>query len=830
MGKTYLQMKYHPAKKEVVFRRFENGKEQIIQGSSRLRRYMDQKGSFVLQDHGNKFLRDIARAFDSEKNLNIQVITTKADYEDFEQMVEYYNADLQTQCKITTDLIAELPDMNQTFKEVTKFGEKAVKILETYRRKLSDTSNISQESVKRSAENFAEQINKEARNIREKIVSMNDNKVNVCFTGVYSAGKSALINAILGYKILPEKITSKTAKMFQISSPMKGENVKIIFGIDHVRSILEWNEEKNALEFKEGPRENDKRADIQSLLNKLTDDNKLRHEQISDVLTSLNDMDAVSNDIKIIFPIPLDTRAVQFTIYDTPGTDSNYIEHQKVLMNALSEQTQSILVFVAAPTKLEGTGNNALLKYLKEAESKDSKTSIDLARSLFVINWADTIDLNKRIDLQDQEIKYSRNGEGSESIPDFSIKLSDKKLFFTSALYAYEAKAKKNGIISDSMEESDFQFGMILMQNENRGYVYRQNRCATSEFATEKMHLQCEEALKDAKEEHDDAKVLEICSGLYALEREIQQYGEKYASSVKAYAITDCVNKALLRLINRVNTLEVSNQEDIGKIQNNIIELRETLNSAIKEEYEKKAIPINAVLPEKILKQLTLDQDTVHDTILDNVTEYMDKELKPKFFRLGKVVFNKSESDKITEECDRAINSYSIEFLEKRQIVLESERDDFLQKIKDRIMENSRISDEAKKFILDIPTPEVPVPENVQGVGNAYEANKYTKGKWIFKREYLKKPEFMKDVDGILLGIIQKLREDYIKDYKKSLETVLMQIAMNFTTNLESYSLDMGALIENRDAMQDLRQKVLKIAEILEGCEKEFNDIIWREA
>ena len=54
-------------------------------------------------------------------------------------------------------------------------------------------------------------------------------------------------------------------------------------------------------------------------------------------------------------------------------------------MNALSEQTQSILIFVAAPNKTEGTGNNALLEYLKEAESKDSKTSIDLG-AIFICN------------------------------------------------------------------------------------------------------------------------------------------------------------------------------------------------------------------------------------------------------------------------------------------------------------------------------------------------------------------------------------------------------------------------------------------------------------
>ena len=49
MGKSYLQMKYHPAKKEVEFRRFENGRELLIQGGG-LQRYMNKKGQFVLQD------------------------------------------------------------------------------------------------------------------------------------------------------------------------------------------------------------------------------------------------------------------------------------------------------------------------------------------------------------------------------------------------------------------------------------------------------------------------------------------------------------------------------------------------------------------------------------------------------------------------------------------------------------------------------------------------------------------------------------------------------------------------------------------------------------
>jgi hypothetical protein len=56
------------------------------------------------------------------------------------------------------------------------------------------------------------------------------------------------------------------------------------------------------------------------------------------------------------------------------------------------------------------------------------------------MNWADSISPNARISLQTAEIKNKN---------DFSIRLCDKKLFFTSAKIAYTAKAKKFGVAGD---------------------------------------------------------------------------------------------------------------------------------------------------------------------------------------------------------------------------------------------------------------------------------------------------------------------------------------------------------------------------------------------
>ena len=817
MNKQVLQMKYHPAKKEVEFHRFQDGQEIALKSDGRLMQYMNQKGNFVLQDHGNAFFEDIANAFDGLKEIEMQVVTTKMDYEDFVQMVEYYNAEPNA-CKITPSLIAELPDMAHTFDEVKKYGEQAAEILGRHRQNLFEIP-LDNENVRKSAESFAEQIDEERNNIHDKIDSLKDNAVSLCFTGVYSAGKSTLINALLGYKILPEKITSETAKMFCISSPKPGENVKVSFEIDRTYAVLEWINDRSCFHFVQGPHESESKTKIQMEVDRVCGEKLPQHDQIRAILTMLNNMDDVSADIRIRFPVALDSANVQYVIYDTPGTDSNYAEHQTVLMDALSEQKQSILIFVAAPNKTEGSGNNALLKYLKEAEEKNSKTSIDIGRSLFVINWADCIDSDARRDLQHEEIKYKDDDA-------FSIRLADKKLFFISAKYGYAARAVKNKIATEK-DESDFNKGLTNMTDKFGGYCYRENRCAMSEFATNRMNERCEKALQEAQERKDDISVLEVAAGLYALESEILQYGEKYASAVKASAIIDSVDKALSKLSNRAVSLRESNREEIKEIEKNIIELRRTINESIEKSYDASSIPENMPLPEEASRTLGLDRATLYSAIVGNTKNYMDRELRGWFLGLlGRVKVKDRDKDNVRDMINRAIDEYTEQFLTQRKILLESQRDIFMSAVQTTIMENGNISKAAKKFFLDVPVPQVVKP-GITNWGELYDSHCRTEKFLMFKGEYLDKAGFIQDVEKMLVEIADSMCEDYSRDYRNALESLLMQIKTQFEGNLDIYSLYMKAMVESRDAMRSLGEKVADVATELFDCQKQLNDIIW---
>lgn len=824
MEKNVLQMKYHAAKKEISFKRFQDGEEVAIKVGGALSKYINMKGKFVLQDFGNTFFMDIAKVFDGIKQVEIQAIMTNLDYEDLVQMIENYNQDPKRECTFLATKLAELPDMKKTYEEVKKFGENAMGILGSHRSKLYDLP-LDNENVRKSVESFAKQIDEEIKSIEDKINSLSDNRVSLCFTGVYSAGKSALINALLGYKILPEDIKSETAKMFRIYSPEKDGKVRIIFDLCNVYTVLVWNSNEGIFEFKKGPSENVTRKEIQILLNDIKKQGKRQDEQIKSVLDKLNGYEEVSSEIKIEFPVPLDKDTVQFIIYDTPGTDSNYAAHQHVLTEALENQTQSILIFVAKPDGLEGAGNSALLNYLKAAESKNSKTSIDISRSLFVINKVDGQTSDARKTLQFQEIKDQEDGE-------FTIKLSDKKLFFTSALYGYVAKTIINGTATPQEQALIVAGKAILATNGNpMSYCYRENRCASSEFATNSMVEKCEKALKSAVDKKNDAEIVSICSGLYALETEILQYGEKYAAAVKAFAIIDSVDKALAKLTNQACSLRDSNQEEITSIERNIDELKRTINESIEEEYQSRTISKEKAIPEEVRKKLKIDSKTLNDSLIGDTEIYLNKILKGEFFGLGKVNFKETDKTKIKDGISGIIAEFTNNFISERVELLTNERDAFIESVKNAINKNGNISDAARKFFQDIPKPEVSRNRGITNLDGIYNSNKRTeKVLFFFEKERLDKKAFVADIKESLKTIATEMADEYAKDYQKALETILMAIKSNFEQNLAKYSLYMDTMINNREVMKLLGTKIKDAATDLVESKDDLDSIIWKEA
>ena len=265
-----------------------------------------------------------------------------------------------------------------------------------------------------------------------------------------------------------------------------------------------------------------------------------------------------------------------------------------------------------------------------------------------------------------------------------------------------------------------------------------------------------------------------------------------------------------------------SNQREIEQIEQNISELAYTVQTAIEKEYAKMSIPSNTPIPIEILKDLKLDRVTLDREIIGKTKNYINEELKGWFMGYGRVKVKAEHEEKIIKYIETVIYEFTQQFLLKRKKLLERQRDVFMKAIKDIIVENGNIRKLPRDFLIHIPAPSV-------SVGNIYYSNIKIYKVLLFKIGYLDKQGLIEDIETSLVKITRQMLDDYSKDYRESLETVLIQIKSEFEQNLDKYSLYMQSLIESREGIMRLDRKVSDAVKVLAECHSKLNEIIWKE-
>lgn len=815
-----LQIVYHPAKKEIKFRKYNPRTGVEVPIKLLIEKYTNgEKGKFILQDHGNSFFYDIAKTFDCQEVVDTELITTKEDYEDFLQMLEEYNKNRKNENApvINATLLSELPDMKETFAIVEKHGKESASLL---KEKIPEFKKINSnnQTVQRTVTDIENTISSEIKSIEEQVEELSNNDVALCFAGVYSAGKSTLVNAILGYAILPEAIKSETAKMFKIRTPKNDENIRIAFTLDDFDSQIVWNKDTQVLEWVTGPSENTTKAEIQEVINK--NKAKKQHEQICEVLRKLNLLSNVDSEIDILFPVPLDDDNVQFTIYDTPGSDSNVDKHQLILQEALNDQKKSILILVAAPDKIEGEGNNALLTYIKDAEKKeDNKTCIDIGRSLFVINKIETIlETSDRESLKTCELK-------NKDDEDFSIQLCDKKLLFVSSKYAYKAKAIRSKLIP---EDAYFKANKEIFFNNETGMYYRLNHCGTSEFATKNLIERANNEFEKANKNNDDIQKYIVSSGLFSIEQEIKNYGVKYASAVRAYAIIKSVEKSLKTVSHQVDMLKVESENECEKKKKEIDSEKDNLLSQAKEICDNHMIRNNEI-PNDILNKLEITPSYFKSIVEEKANGVVDKILKKSIFGTK---IEKQQEQKIQTEIQGLTNTYTTNFAKKRLLVLQELSDTVTTEIKNVVYGNKNLSDKTKEILSNFTQPNIPEFDASNTVKVLFEnlveekhLNFFGLIKWDIRKINLK--DFKEQLTGTLTKIQTSIGNSCRNDFSNTLKTIYESINTNFNNNIDTYSDRISSLLDERKTMEQLCSLLESLLTELNEKQRELDKKIW---
>ena len=374
-----------------------------------------------------------------------------------------------------------------------------------------------------------------------EMAKSSDFEVNVVAT--MSAGKSTLINALLGQRLMPAKQEACTATITEIKDNDSDHFAAKVY--DKNGRLIETHSE-------------------------------LTHE----IMDRLNANPAVSK-IRAEGNIPFVTSEdVSLVLVDTPGpNNSRDPEHKAATYRMLSESSKTVVLYIMNATQLAVDDDNTLLKHVAESMKVGGKQSRD--RFIFVVNKLD--DFKKGEDSVEAALKKVRDYLADNGI-------ENPNIYPTSALTALNIRT----ILAQSDDDDDDDVyeakGKVRKFNRNEEMFF-ENYAPLPPSAKGIISNRLAKAI----EEKDDKEQALIHSGVVPVEEAIRMYVLKYAKTAKIKNIVDTfINKLESAQSFETTKKEISsNQKERDAIVERIDSIEAKLKSG--EEAKKFKQDINAV-------------------------------------------------------------------------------------------------------------------------------------------------------------------------------------------------------------------------------------------
>lgn len=336
-----------------------------------------------------------------------------------------------------------------------------------------------------------------------ELAKSSDFEVNVVAT--MSAGKSTLINSLLGQKLMPAKQEACTATITEIK-----DNDAAHFNA-HV-----YDKDGNLIES---------------------------HDELThSIMERLNSNPMVSK-IRTEGDIPFVTSEdVALVLVDTPGpNNSRDPEHRATTYRMLSESSKTVVLYIMNATQLAVDDDNNLLSHVAESMKVGGKQSRD--RFIFVVNKLDDFKIGEdSIDKALQKVRDYLADNGIEN----------PNIYPASALTALNIRT----ILAESDDDDDDNV------YEAKGKVRKFNKNEEMHFekyaplpASVRGHIA--NRLAEAVKKGDVKEQALIHSGVVPVEEAIRMYVRKYAKTAKIKNIVD----TFITRIESAHTFETTRQQ-----------------------------------------------------------------------------------------------------------------------------------------------------------------------------------------------------------------------------------------------------------------------------
>lgn len=581
----------------------------------------------TIQHNAYEIVSEIADEY-NRGNVGLDIIFegTKEDYNDLKEVVDDFFFEAGVECEVgdfyINSAMEVMPQIQNFFIRLSEFFKE-------------DTSD---------------KINK----IITQFLDATKTAIPICVVGMYSTGKSAFINALIGAEILPSAVNPTTARNYKIIETEK--NGVIRFSAKGEKIVIFYEYDKYKIS---GNIEKILRDKIHKRLEKL-DKNELTNNMYHS-LCVINEYADETNTISELIEVEvpfyngvLINDKFKFIIFDTPGSDSeSHEDHLKVLKKALGEQTNGLPILLTSPKDMDRTGADKLLEIVNGIDG-----NLDLTNAMILVNQADSVSAKSL-----NTIKEDANT--------ILAQWRANRLYFLSAIMGLGSKKddyddEDNWIDEDYLEI--FFKNIDSFINEGRRYkqLYTHNQIAANRM---------NKYIKNIEEKKGERELLYINSGLHCIEKEILEFADKYALYNKCAQAQDYLSRAIKYTKEDIIEIQYKEEEYKKEIedlqQKEKKDLIEKLNKRIKELSNEYIENYSQHMMEVVNRNITISREKIKMFIDNNWNKVkaLNRGIRvDKFLKVSKIDFLEEG-----QKCKEKILVESRKYWEKKKRELQYE-------------------------------------------------------------------------------------------------------------------------------------------------------------
>lgn len=606
-----IQIEYNPYKMKTKL--FVNEKD--IEGDSSYSKFNDYINNEIplqtwiepMSDEWDGFVNELVST-DANYGLSIKFIGRQIDYDDFKRSLEVQNSKRQNPIKLE---FRETEIKYEDDKMWGKVREVAEKVKTDRFKKLVDERKG--ENLKAAYEKFPDDYKK-----------AEENEFNILFVGLYSSGKSTILNALIRHDILPTAQKTCTDRICKIkhNEKLKKNQIRLVYQNNKYNFD---NDEECLKKFKEISEKNgDGNIEIQVNLSHLYPK-------------------GFENKFKIV-------------LIDTPGVDSGKSSmenngtnvHKDITLELLKKNNKSMVVFCAEAARYEA---DSISKFMDDITAQSEKEKGGFKdRYVFLLHKGDNLTFDDDAKTDDEKIKIKKNAF-IDYITDNGKRKFVPRIFYISAavqywisnvIYNKKNVDSGNNTEMRALEDSYDRFNKIIAKYKDKKYYFAKYADVPGYRKEEYENKFNAEMKKD-----DKTKAVEIQCGMIAFEDAIKDYIERYAFPIKIQSmletyeyILDDVSKFIRADTKTLENLKKEmekNQGIQGKIKKNQEEIErkkgklEGIKNRITTQQNRlKSIKSHNSDIDKLMTDFEYEIETNDDIIYIRKTDKIDTSNKPR--------------------------------------------------------------------------------------------------------------------------------------------------------------------------------------------------------